>query len=123
MTTRFCILCNIYIYKIIYICIGYYICDIVEYGHEAKPSILGIEIVFLAAPRDYHGGDCCARQFFFFFEYIKIHTAPGRKSFLLRSRRTARSLWGQVTHAQSQRWKTSTALRRQLRSPNSPCMP
>ena len=27
---------------------------IIEYGHEAKPSILGLQIVFLAAPRDYH---------------------------------------------------------------------
>ena len=37
---------------------------IVEYGHEAKSSILGLQIVFLAAPRDYHGGDgddCRAR--------------------------------------------------------------
>ena len=37
---------------------------IIEYGHEAKPSILGLQIVFLAAPRDDHGGgygDCRAR--------------------------------------------------------------
>ena len=37
---------------------------IIEYGHEAKPSILGLQIVFLAARRD-HGGDSggyCARQ-------------------------------------------------------------
>ena len=25
---------------------------IIEYGHEAKPSILGLQIVFLAARRD-----------------------------------------------------------------------
>ena len=24
----------------------------IEYGHEAKPSILGLQIVLLAAPRD-----------------------------------------------------------------------
>ena len=36
----------------------------VEYGHEAKPSILGLQIVFLAASRDDHGdgGDYRARQ-------------------------------------------------------------
>ena len=35
---------------------------VIEYGHEAKPSILGLQIAFLAAPRDYHGdGDCRAR--------------------------------------------------------------
>jgi hypothetical protein len=35
----------------------------IEYGHEAKPSILGLQIVFLAAPRDDDGGgdDCRAR--------------------------------------------------------------
>ena len=35
----------------------------IEYGHEAKPSILGQPMVFLAAPRDDHGGDddCRAR--------------------------------------------------------------
>ena len=30
---------------------------IIKYGHEAKPSILGLLIVFLAARRDYYGGD------------------------------------------------------------------
>ena len=35
--------------------------DFFEYGHEAKPSILGLEIVFLAARRDY-GDDYRARQ-------------------------------------------------------------
>ena len=37
---------------------------LIEYGHEAKPSILGLQIVFLAAHRDYGGGDgdCRARQ-------------------------------------------------------------
>ena len=35
----------------------------IEYGHEAKPSILGEQIVFLAACRDDHyGGYCRARQ-------------------------------------------------------------
>ena len=36
-----------------------------EYGHEAKPSILGLQIVFLAARRDYGdggGGDYRVRQ-------------------------------------------------------------
>ena len=36
-----------------------YIILFIEYGHEAKPSILGLEIVFLAAPRYDH--DCRAR--------------------------------------------------------------
>ena len=36
---------------------------IIEYGHEATPSILGLQIVFLAARRDdYYGGYCRARQ-------------------------------------------------------------
>ena len=36
---------------------------IIEYGHEAKPSILGLQIVFLAAPRDdYDYGDYGASQ-------------------------------------------------------------
>ena len=37
---------------------------IIEYGHEAKPSILGLQILFLAAPRDYGDYDyyCRARQ-------------------------------------------------------------
>ena len=38
---------------------------IVEYGHEAKPSISGLQIVFLAAPQDDYGsgyGDYRARQ-------------------------------------------------------------
>ena len=30
---------------------------IIEYGHEAKPSILGLQVVCLAAPRDDDGGD------------------------------------------------------------------
>ena len=36
----------------------------IEYGHEAKPSILGLQIVVLDAPRDYGGGyyDYRARQ-------------------------------------------------------------
>ena len=36
---------------------------IIEYGHEAKPSILGLQIVFLAARRDdyYYGDDYRAR--------------------------------------------------------------
>ena len=34
----------------------------IEYGHEAKPSILGLQIVFLAAPRDYGDDDYRARQ-------------------------------------------------------------
>ena len=38
--------------------------QIIEYGHEAKPSISGLQIVFLATRRDYGdgGGDCRARQ-------------------------------------------------------------
>ena len=28
----------------------------IEYGHDAKPSILGLQIIFLAARRDYGGG-------------------------------------------------------------------
>ena len=41
-----------------------WIMQFIEYEHEAKPSILGLQIVFLAAPRDDHGrdGDCRARQ-------------------------------------------------------------
>ena len=37
---------------------------IIEYGHEAKPSILGLQIVFLAARRDDDddGDDYRARQ-------------------------------------------------------------
>ena len=36
---------------------------VIEYGHEAKPSILGLQIVFLAARRDDgDGGDYRARQ-------------------------------------------------------------
>ena len=36
----------------------------IEYGHEAKPSILGLQIVFLAARRDDadDGDDYRARQ-------------------------------------------------------------
>ena len=35
---------------------------IIEYGHEAKPSILGLQVFFLAARRDYgDGGDYGAR--------------------------------------------------------------
>ena len=36
----------------------------IECGHEAKPPILGLQIVFLAARKDYSGddGDYCARQ-------------------------------------------------------------
>ena len=35
----------------------------IEYGLEAKSSILGLQIVFLAARRDdYYGGYCRARQ-------------------------------------------------------------
>ena len=36
----------------------------IEYGHEAKSSILGLQIVFLAAPRDDDDWDgyCRARQ-------------------------------------------------------------
>ena len=40
---------------------------IIEYGHEAKPSILGLRIVFLAARRDDDDdgyGDYRARQEF-----------------------------------------------------------
>ena len=35
-----------------------------EYGHEAKPSILWLQIVFLAARRDYddYGDDYRVRQ-------------------------------------------------------------
>ena len=33
-----------------------------EYGHEAKPSILRLQIFFLAAPRDDYGNDYRARQ-------------------------------------------------------------
>ena len=44
----------------IYIFIYIYI--FIEYGHEAKPSILGLQIVFLAAPRDYSYDDYRARQ-------------------------------------------------------------
>ena len=36
---------------------------LIEYGHEAKPSISGLQIVFLAAPRDYYyDGDYRAYQ-------------------------------------------------------------
>ena len=37
---------------------------IYKHGHEAKPSILGLQIVFLAARRDYYdyGYDYRARQ-------------------------------------------------------------
>jgi hypothetical protein len=64
----------IYIYIYVYICmyiiiyiyiyIYTYIFIIIEYGHEAKPSILGLQIVFLAARRDevYDGDDYHARQ-------------------------------------------------------------
>ena len=45
----------------VYIYIHIYIYNI-EYGHEAKPSILGLQIVFLAARKDYGGDDYCARQ-------------------------------------------------------------
>ena len=49
-----------YIYINICYIVLYYI---IEYGHEAKPSILVLQIVFLAAGRDYHGHyDCRARQ-------------------------------------------------------------
>ena len=33
-----------------------------EYGHEAKPSVLGLQIIFLAVRRDYGGDYCGARQ-------------------------------------------------------------
>ena len=49
--------------QIIYI----YLFCLIEYGHEAKPSILGLQIVFLAARRDddgYYDGDYRARQEF-----------------------------------------------------------
>ena len=58
----------IYIYIYIYISLHAYIClyayMFIEYGREAKPSILGLQIVFLAAPRDDDGyyGDYRARQ-------------------------------------------------------------
>ena len=37
---------------------------VAEYEHEAKPSIIGLQIFFLAARRDdhYYAGDCRARQ-------------------------------------------------------------
>ena len=35
---------------------------LIEYGHEAKSSILGLQIVFRAARRDYSGDDYRARQ-------------------------------------------------------------
>ena len=36
---------------------------IIEHGHEAKPSILWLQIVYLAARRDYDDYDCYrARQ-------------------------------------------------------------
>ena len=35
---------------------------IIEYGHEAKPSILGLQIVFLAARRDDSHDDYGGRQ-------------------------------------------------------------
>ena len=42
----------------------YHITLYIYHGHEAKPSILGLQIVFLAARRDYGGGgdDFRARQ-------------------------------------------------------------
>ena len=40
------------------------IIKLIEYGHQAKPSILGLQIVFLAAPGDYGDGDYRARQEF-----------------------------------------------------------
>ena len=48
----------------IYLFINLSIFIFIEYGHEAKPSILGLQIIFLAAPRDDHdyGGDYRARQ-------------------------------------------------------------
>ena len=38
------------------------ILNIVEYGHEVKPSILRLRIVLLAARRDYGRDYCGARQ-------------------------------------------------------------
>ena len=35
---------------------------IFEYGHEAEPSILRLQIVFLAARRDFGGDDYGAHQ-------------------------------------------------------------
>ena len=65
--TVICIYISLYIYMDIYICIYIYIyihLYIIEYGHKAKPAILGLQIVFLGAPRDDHdgGGYCRARQ-------------------------------------------------------------
>ena len=34
-----------------------YLYLLIEYGHVAKPSILWLQIVFLAARRDYDDGD------------------------------------------------------------------
>ena len=54
----------IYIYEYEYV---YSYIFFIEYGHEAKPSILGLEIVFLAARRDNGdggGGDYRVRQEF-----------------------------------------------------------
>ena len=52
----------IYIYWLYYTILYYII--IIEYGHEAKPSIIGLQIVFWAARRDeyYDGYDYRARQ-------------------------------------------------------------
>ena len=34
-----------------------------EYGHEAKPSILGLQVVFLAARRDDDDDDDCGDDY------------------------------------------------------------
>ena len=42
-----------------------YIYTFIEYGYEAKPSILRVQIVLLAAHRDHYGDgncNCLARQ-------------------------------------------------------------
>ena len=40
-----------------------FLIHLIEYGHETKPSILGLQIVCLAARRDYdYGDDYRARQ-------------------------------------------------------------
>ena len=36
--------------------------EVVEYGHEAKPSISGLQNIFLATRRDYDRDDYGARQ-------------------------------------------------------------
>ena len=44
-----------------YVCVYIYI-YIIEYGHQAKPSMLGLQIVFWAARRDYGRDYYRARQ-------------------------------------------------------------